>query len=85
MSYSAQAKLAEIDGNLEQFLRQLPSLMAEHEGEYALLRRGAIVDYYPSAIDAQIAGNQRFEDCMFSIQQVARVVAELGRYSYAVR
>ena len=84
MSYS-NAKLAEIDRNLERFLQILPSLMADHEGEYALLRHAVVVGYYPSAIDAQIAGNQRFEDRMFSIQQVATAAAELGRYTHAVR
>jgi hypothetical protein len=85
MSYTAQTKLAEIDRNLEQFLEQLPSLMAEHKGEYALLRAGKVVAYFGSAIDAQIAGNRRFHDRLFSIQQVSDVPAELGRFSYAIR
>ena len=81
----ADAKLAEIDRNLERFLQLLPSLLAEHDGQYALLRHGAVVEYHTCALDAQIAGNRRFEDRMFSIQQVANVPAELGHYSYAVR
>lgn len=84
MSY-ADAKLAEIDRNLEMFLQLLPSLVAEHKGEYALLRRGAVVEYHQSAPDAQIAGNRRFADRMFSIQQITDEAVELRRYSYAVR
>jgi hypothetical protein len=84
MSY-ADAKLAEIDRNLEGFLQLLPSLMAEHKGQYALLRHGAVVGYHQSAIDAQIAGNRQFEDRMFSIQQITDEAVELGWYSYAVR
>ena len=84
MSHNTQAKLAEIDGNLQQFLRQLPSLMVEHEGKHALLRHGRIVNYYESAIDAQIAGNLQFGDGLFSIQQVKEVAEELGHFAYAI-
>jgi hypothetical protein len=84
MSYSTKAKLAEIDRNLDQFLRQLPSLLAEHAGKYALLRDQHIVAYYESAIDAQIAGNRQFGDRPFSIQQVKEVAEELGHFAYAI-
>jgi hypothetical protein len=79
------AKLTEIDRNLEMFLQLLPSIMDEHEGQYALLRHQSVIGYYSSAIDAQIAGNQKFTDRLFSIQEVSEAVAELGHYSYAVR
>ena len=81
---SNSAKLAEIDSNLEQFVAMLPKLVAEHAGEYVLMRHRRVVDYYESAIDAQIAGNQRFEDHIFSIQHVKDVAEELGHFSYAV-
>lgn len=84
MAHTRDAKLAEIDANLEQFLRVLPSLMAEHEGEYALLRHRRIIEFYDSAIDAQIAGNQKFEDSLFSIQKVKEVAEELGHFAHAV-
>lgn len=85
MSYDPKAKLREIDRNLTQFLQQLPSLMASHAGKYALLRDCHVVEFYDSAIDAQIAGNQQFDDSLFSVQQVTDVRAEMGCYSYAVR
>jgi hypothetical protein len=84
MTDESTAKLTEIDRNLEMFLQLLPSIMNEHEGQYALLRHQALVGYYPSAIDAQIAGNQQFSDRLFSIQEVTEAIAELGHYSYAV-
>ena len=84
MAYTRDAQLAEIEGNLEQFLQVLPSLLAEHEGQYALLRHKHIVAYYDSAIDAQIAGNQQFEDALFSIQRVKEVAEELGHFAHAV-
>jgi hypothetical protein len=82
MSHSA--KLAEINSNLERFLALLPSMMAEHAGQYVLMRHKSVVGYYDSAIDAQIAGNQKYEDRLFSIQHVREVAEELGHFAYAV-
>lgn len=71
MSYS-DLKSEEIDRNLAKFLERLPSIVGEHEDEYALMRHGEIIDFFPSAIDAQIAGNTRFDDAIFSIQHVTK-------------
>jgi len=77
-------KLAEIDRNRERFLTLLPSMMAEHAGQYVLLRKQEVIAYYDSAMDAQIAGNQQFSDRIFSIQQVREVAEELGHFAYAI-
>ena len=58
--------------------------MPAHSGKYVLMRHGEVVEFYGSAIDAQIAGNQKFDDGVFSIQQVKEVAEELGYFSYAV-
>jgi hypothetical protein len=84
MSHTPLSKLAAIDSNLDSFLRLLPGLMAEHEGEYALLRYGQVVAFFPEAIDAQIAGNQRYPDGVFSFQRVTEVPEELGAFTYAL-
>ena len=84
MSHVMLAKSAEIDRNLGRFLELLPDLMREHEGEYASLRDTAILGFYDSAINAQIAGNQRFSDHIFSIQQVKDTAEELGYLAYAL-
>lgn len=81
MSYG---KSEEIDRNLERLLQALPDLMPEHEGQYALMRHGHIVDFFADALDAQIAGNQRFEDGIFSIQCVQEAAEQLGHFSHAV-
>ena len=81
MSY---AKSDEIDRNLERLSEMLPELIPEHEGQYALMRHGAVVDFFDDALDAQIAGNQQFSDSMFSIQCVQQTVDQLGYFSYAV-
>lgn len=62
MSHAALSKSEEIDRNLERFLTILPMLLADHAGEYALLRHGEVVSFFPLALDAQIAGNRWFDD-----------------------
>lgn len=78
------AKEAEIDANFERFLELLPDLMADHAGQYALLRDRQVQDFFESALDAQIAGNQRFPDGLFSVQEVSDAVEELGYCAYAL-
>lgn len=78
------SKSEEIDRNLERFLEVLPTLVREHGGQYALIRHGNIQEFFYSALDAQIAGNQRFDDQIFSIQCVKEAAEELGWFSYAV-
>jgi hypothetical protein len=78
------AKSAEIDRNLAKFLELLPEISREHPGKWALLKDASIIDFYDSAMDAQIAGNNRFDDQLFSIQPVTEEVEMLGYFSYAV-
>ena len=84
MSFSAKAKRAEIDKNLKRFLQLLPDLLSEHQDSYVLMRDRNVVDYFDTAIDAQIAGNQKFDDRLFSIQHVKEVAEELGQFSHAI-
>lgn len=84
MNGSSMSKSDEIDRNLEKFLEILPQLSRDHLGKWALLRRGSVVGFYQSAMDAQIAGNVEFDDEMFSIQPVTTEPEELGYFSYAV-
>jgi len=81
---SGSDKLAEIDSNLKRFLELLPTLVKAHHDKYVLMRHQEVIGYFGTAIDAQIAGNQQFDDQIFSIQQVKETAEELGRYSYAV-
>ena len=73
----------EIDQNLEFFLRELPTIPAENQGKFALIRQQQIVAFYDTAADAVRAGNTQFPDKLFSIQQVTTVSTNLGFYSYA--
>lgn len=77
------SKSDEIDRNLVKFLAVLPALVQEHENEWVLMRDRAIIGFYGSAIDAQIAGNKMFDDQIFSIQLVKEEAEELRYFSYA--
>jgi hypothetical protein len=80
----AQTKQEEIERNFEAFREKLSTLVAEHEGRYALIRHGEVKDFYDSVVDAQIAGNSQFDDQLFSIQCVREATEELGFFSYAI-
>jgi hypothetical protein len=80
----SHSKSEEIDRNLERLLKALPDLMPDHGGQYALMRHGDIVDFFSDALDAQIAGNLKFDDSIFSIQRVQDAPEQLGYFSYAV-
>jgi hypothetical protein len=77
------AHQAEIDKNLEFFLKELPSL-AVHQGKFALIRQQTIINYFDTPMDALVAGTALYPDRMFSIQQISEVATNLGYYSYAV-
>jgi hypothetical protein len=80
----SHAKSEEIDRNLERLSEILHDLMPEHEGQYALMRHGNVVGFFPDPLDAQIVGNQRFDDSIFSIQCVQEAPEQLGYFSYAI-
>ena len=84
MNQSSFSKSDEIDRNLEKFLEILPTLPGDLEGKWALLRHQSLIEFYDSAMDAQIAGNNRFDDRIFSIQPVKREAEDLRFFSYAV-
>jgi hypothetical protein len=80
----SQTKSEEIDRNLERLSEIMHDLMPDHQGEYALMRHGDVVGFFPDPLDAQIAGNQKFDDYIFSIQCVQEAPEQLGYFSYAI-
>jgi hypothetical protein len=84
MSESKSLKSAEIDRNWDKFQELLPTLTADHRGQWVLMRHASIVDFFDTAMDAQIAGNIKFDDKIFSIQPVKEEVEDLGYHAYAV-
>ncbi len=66
----------ETDSNYQTFLR-LRETFTRHEGEYALMKAGLILDFFPTSQAAMLAGHERCLDQVFSIHRVrARQEAE---------
>jgi len=74
---------AEIDRNFDYFQRHLSSFVANHRGQFALLRDANVVDFLDSIIDAERKGTNHFPDGRFSIQEVTDQPADLGFFTHA--
>jgi hypothetical protein len=83
MSRPESATRAEIAANYDFFQRQLGQLLADHAGQFALLRGRRIIGYFDDPFDADLAGTHAFPDKLYSIQQVTSEPAELGIYANA--
>jgi hypothetical protein len=79
-----RTKQEEVNRNFEFFQRELSQLLEKHAGKFALIRNCTITGFYDTALDANTAGDQLYEDGLFSIQKVGREVGDLGFYSHAV-
>lgn len=73
----------EIDRNLFAFLPKVPDLLADHEGEFALLRHQKVISLHVKLSEALASAEAQFADGLFSIQQVTQKPVELGFFSYA--
>ena len=73
----------EIDKNYEAFTLVLDKHMRSHANEYALMRRGRIVEFCDTSVDAMRLGNRRYRDGIFSIQKVTKEPVDLGIFSRA--
>lgn len=78
---SEAMRRAEIEANYDFFQRSLGDWLCKHEGQFALLRRRKLVDFFDAAWKADQAGLARFPDGLFSIQQVDDEPVELGIYA----
>lgn len=74
----------EIERNYSRFREILPQILAEHRGQYALMREGEIVQYFPTAQLADLAGMQQYgESGSYSVQEVSEVVQQSGAFVHA--
>ncbi|MBI4953428.1 MAG: hypothetical protein HY908_15465 [Myxococcales bacterium] len=75
----------QIDANYKAFEAQLPKLLEQYAGKFALMREGAIIDFFDTAHDAFVAGRRLYaSDGLFSIQEVVGAPVDLGFFSHAV-
>lgn len=78
------AKSTEVEKNFAAFQQQLPTLLETHAGQFAVLRQGAIVEFFDTLSDAAKFCGREFPDGMFSIQEVTSRKVDLGYYSHAI-
>ena len=74
----------EIDRNFAAFEEALPALMKDHPGAHVLLRHAEIVEICDTVSAALAAGRGRFEDGIYSVQEVTDRPIDLGFYSHAI-
>lgn len=72
---------AEFRQNYAVLQGRLPDILNDREGMYALMRHGAIIDYFEKPVDALLFARGSFDDGLFSVQKVTNVKADLGWYS----
>jgi hypothetical protein len=76
---------SEVDQNFAAFQTKLPELLGSHQGKYALMHRGEIIEFFDSVGDAARFGMSMYKSAdEFSIQLVTAQNVNLGHYSYAV-
>ena len=74
----------EVDRNYEAFMKELPSLIKSHGGQFALMKDQKILNFFTTAEDARAAAVAFIPDKVFSIQQVTNTPIDLGYFNYAV-
>ena len=84
MQVQRDAKMREIQSNLEFFRSKLPELMRTHREKFALIRHREIIGMFDTALDAQIAGNRLYSDNIYSVQKVTEAAIDLGFFSHAM-
>jgi len=78
-----QSLRQEVDANYDFFQRNLALLMPDHRDSYALIRHRRIEGFFDKPGEAYRVGLERFDDEIFSIQQVTDEIEDLGFFSRA--
>lgn len=78
----AERQRREVDRNYDAFMRMLGSILPQHRDQLALMRDGEIVGYFDTPRQALVAASERFEDRIFSIQEVTDEPIDLGFWSH---
>lgn len=77
-------KREQLDRNYAAFVKELPKISQTHAGKFALMHDGQIVDFFDTARDAVVAGQNLYTDGLFSVQQVTDKPVDLGYFSHAL-
>jgi len=81
---SSDAGRAQIERNYKAFAEKLPTLLSTHRGKFALMHDGEIIEFFDTARDAYLTGQQLYSDHLFSVQEVIDTPVDLGFFSHAV-
>lgn len=73
----------EIERNFDFFQRNLAAYIPTEFGRFALLHNCSCVGFFPSAFEAEQAGESHFPDDVYSIQEVTDAPVDLGFFTYA--
>lgn len=73
----------EVDVNYGIFQRKLATYLNGHEDEFALLRDGQVIGFFATSGDASREAWRRFDDGIYSIQEVTAQPIDLGIFSHA--
>lgn len=74
---------AEVDHNYEAFKELLPTLVQQHNGKFALMRHQKLEHIFDSVHDAVVFAKAKYEDELFSVQEITERTADLGYFSHA--
>lgn len=76
------AQRRQVDHNYDAFMRMLAQLLSDHRDQYALMRDGEVVGFFARPGEAHSAGVTRYDDGLFSIQEVTDEPIDLGFWSH---
>lgn len=68
----------EVEANFRYFQSRLPELMKNHRGQFALLHKRQIIEFFESENDAIKIGKKDYGKGHFSVQQVSDICVDLG-------
>jgi hypothetical protein len=80
---SRESQRAEIQANYEAFEAELPSLLKWHEGKFAVYRHRRLLEAFDDYSVAEAFGRSRFDDGLFSIQEVTQEPLDIWWFKYA--
>ncbi len=69
---------AEVDKNYQAFQKLLPELIEEHNERFALMRGEKVVHVFDSVHDAVVFAKEKYDDDLFSVQNITERVIDLG-------
>jgi len=83
MTEAHKNRQKEVDENYQAFVRLLPDLIQDHEGEFLVIRHKKPVKYFNTIHEATVYAVESYDDGLFSVQEVTQKAIDLGWFSYA--